>query len=360
MVRLRAWGGCLTATLICGMALFPAAPALAGSPRVEFDLGYTAECRDVTTPEFAATHPAERIIEARFRISTLVSSGHERDLEELFITAQSTERRLRVHDFTPHNLLQSEFAEPICTTETDELTTSFDTGVGGTATAPVTFGTVTATPSTGARISKRNATTETTKRLPPQDLVLAAGTLDGEHGVFFKLKQNSQSAFEGAKEFFIRFIVPSDWRADWLVLTCEARGPNHWYKSKGHEISGQAKVLVSLHLEGDEAARQAARRMAAAQAAVFDHVRQAGRKPWEVDIERIVAATAVLSPPKPKPFVVTDLVGDVGQALGLAKDRPENDRPRQASTSPDAILRRAANNVARLSAMEGAMATARR
>jgi hypothetical protein len=47
MVRLRAWGGCLSAALFWSMAPISAAPAIAGDPRVEFDVGYTAECRDV-------------------------------------------------------------------------------------------------------------------------------------------------------------------------------------------------------------------------------------------------------------------------------------------------------------------------
>jgi hypothetical protein len=352
-------------TVAVALVGFWSAPrdAAAGGPRVEFDLAYTAECRDVTPDEFALTHPDERIIEAYFRISTLVSAGRERDLEELMITVNSSERRLRVLDFTPQTVLLSDIAEPICTVTTDETAKSLDAGLGGSASAPVPFGQVTASPSAGARIAQRDMVQETIKRLPPREQVVAAGTLNGEHGVFFKLKRNSQDAFEGAKEFAVRFVAPIDWRADWVVLTCEARGPGHWYTSARDEISGQTKVLVGLYQEGDLNARAAARRMAAAEGAVFDYVRQAekaGRKLPAVDIEAIATATAVLDPPKPRSFVVTDLFDGVGDAIGGKKPRQPRSPGGAARSQPDVVFRRAANRVAQLSSPNEGMATAQR
>ena len=60
---------------------------LAAAPcRVSMDIGPTVECRDVTTPEFARSHPDEKIVEATFRMSVLLETGRAEDLEELRAT----------------------------------------------------------------------------------------------------------------------------------------------------------------------------------------------------------------------------------------------------------------------------------
>src|SRR5436189_2977143 len=87
------------------LALALPAPLLAGSPRVEFDVATSVACRDVTTLEFAAAFPGERLMQATFSISSLVRRGREGDLVEFFYRIESPNGTLRIVDHLPRQEL---------------------------------------------------------------------------------------------------------------------------------------------------------------------------------------------------------------------------------------------------------------
>ncbi len=243
------------------IAWTPASPAEAAAPRVRFDMAPCVEARDITTAEFTALSPRERLIEADFRISMLVTSGKEDDISEVFVVIESPEQRLRIVDFFPKNALFSDIAGTIKREEKREGSSTYDLGISATAGAPAGPVAFDVTPSIGAHFTQSRSASDCYEKLPPKKLVLAAGTTSGGHGVFFKLHPNSQDSLQGAHTYRVVFAAPANWRLDRVVLSCRATGTNKMLFVKQDEMSGQAESTISLYLAGDVPAQQAAQRL---------------------------------------------------------------------------------------------------
>lgn len=230
----------------------------AGPSKVGFDVSYSVECRDVTPAEFAEANPDGKIIEARFQVSTLIRRGQEKDIKELMYVVSSPERRLRVADFAPKTQVESPVTDAIQIIEKGEEATSLD---GSVAVQIAPLEGVHLTPSVGASKLKKQNLEWKYSRLPPKQLLLASGTTNRGHGVFFKLKPSSQASLEGQREFVCLFLVPKGWRGDYAYVDCTARPQNRTpWTSPGDY--GSKRVLVGLYLQGDAEAREAVERLA--------------------------------------------------------------------------------------------------
>lgn len=266
----RVWGGMLLAiSLLTGQAV-------AATPEVQFDTGYLVECRDVTPQAFALLHPREKVVEASLRVSVRLAKGEEKDIEELRFEITSPAERLRVIDFLPRTQIESESIDGIEVVKTTESIHSLGAGVGttlaftgGTGNAHGTVLTQ-ALPNASANTTHRKELKETTKKVPPGKAVIISGTLENEHGVFYKLRRSATDSFEGSKLLSFRFVVPADWRGDWVVLSSEARGQaRRHYFFKSVAVVGESKAFIGLHLAGDEKAERAALGLAEAQEQYF-------------------------------------------------------------------------------------------
>lgn len=250
------WLGWLLA-LSCG------APAYADSPAIAFDFGRTAECHDVTPAESSEVFPHEKIIELRLRVSVHLLSGNPQDIEEVRVEIGDLDGRMRVHSFEPTTRLESLHAKEIKRSTTTEQTKTLGASLGGEA--PVPLGDVVAhvTPTVSGGLSKRELVTETEYRVPPQQLVVASGTIGGEHGVFFKLRSSPLSSLEGVHELVVRFIVPENWRGDSVHVCCQATGQGKFLWMKQQSTWAHTCGTVALYKAGDFQARQAAQRYVA-------------------------------------------------------------------------------------------------
>jgi hypothetical protein len=239
--------------------------AQAALPRAVIDVGTTVECRDVTPADFVAAHPQEKIIEAKFRFSVLLIEGREPDLEELQLTIDSPQRRLRVVDFQPRTELASDLAGDVEVCNTDDRTQSLNASLGGVVSGDQGPAHAQVTPAAGVGVTQNRGSKETYHRLPPKQLVLASGTTNAEHGVFFKWRRTSQIALEGSREVTCRLLVPHDWTGDWVQFHCDILGRHKNYFTDKVELSGRAQTLVALYLSGDSVAQHAAIALALAQ-----------------------------------------------------------------------------------------------
>jgi hypothetical protein len=247
----------------------------ANGPKVGFDLGYMVECHDVTPQAFALVHPDEKIIEADLRVSVRVEKGEERDVEQLEFEITSPGERLRIVDFLPRTLIESEAADHIEVVKTTETVRS----VGATVGTTVSFNAgnehangavvTSALPAGNANATHRDELKETTKKVPPGRAVITSGTLVNEHGVFFKLRRSASGTFEGIKPFSFRFVVPAQWRGDWMVISSKATGNVKRYFFKSTEEVGSSKAFLALYLAGATPAERAALEMAEAQEQYF-------------------------------------------------------------------------------------------
>ncbi|HWB00466.1 MAG TPA: hypothetical protein VG713_18365 [Pirellulales bacterium] len=233
--------------------------AQAAAPRVQFDAALTAACSDVTAVAGQGLAAGDRLYEAEFRVSMLVTAGSEDDLKELMITINDRERRLRVVDFAPQTEMASDIAGAILRKETLDKTATFDLGIQAALSAGGCE--LKGTPTAAGHWSKHNVVDETYQKLPPKKLVLASGTLGGGSGVFFKLHPSSQDSLQGAHTFRVLFAAPADWRIGRVTLTCEARGYSKVLFVKQEESAGRAEMTIGLYRAGDVAAQRAAQRL---------------------------------------------------------------------------------------------------
>lgn len=272
--RLRMAAGAVVLALASvgpGQPLQAAAP-----PRVTLDIGTTVECHDVTPPEFAKAHPQEKIVEAKFHVSALLTSGRAGDLEELHIILESREGRMRVLDFLPHTELASDVAGNVDVSTTNDRNQVLSASLGTVLASQVGSVHVTSSPGPSFGTSHAHGTKESYKRLADKQLVLASGTVNAEHGVFFKWRRSSQVSLEGLREVSCRFVVPRDWRGDWLQARAEMLAVRHDFLGTKVEPCDQVTTMIGLYLVGDSVARQAARELALAQASTAPGAESAG------------------------------------------------------------------------------------
>jgi hypothetical protein len=91
--------------------------------------------------------------------------------------------------------------------------------------------------------------------------VLASGTMNRGHGVFYKLRPSNDASLEGAKEFTFLAIVPREWRADWCTFVCSARANKQSLLGTSVVCAGVTKVDVGMYLCGDQEAGDLAGRL---------------------------------------------------------------------------------------------------
>ena len=226
-------------------------------PRVHFDMPFAIACRDVSSPEFAAANPGQKLIEARFEISSLLVAGQERDLSEYFIRIESPQRTLAVIDYLPKTLHESRHAKPISVQETDEKNASIGINLAGQYEMITGAG-------INAGLGTKRISCVKSELLPPLDTVAASGTLLRGSAVFFKLKSSPRNLLEGAREYALVLRVPGEWRADYVHVRCQAAGVERAFVSSLNQqvTCGKRDFLVSLYLEGDIAARATAEEFA--------------------------------------------------------------------------------------------------
>lgn len=253
--------------VVLGLSLVFSSPAImhdssaaAAETGLAFDYGRTIECRDVTPPEFVDRYPDERIVEATIRLSVYLTSGAISDVETIRIEIGDVNRRLRVHGFSPSTRLESEFADAIETVKTVEKSHSFEVSLGGEI--PCIGGTAAnVTPSVSGGKGGKEVVTEKQKRVAPQQAVVASGTTNEEHGVFFVLRPSPTTSLEGVHELKVRFVVPVTWRGDSIRVAVQAAGNQKMLWMSQQKVLAQKSTAVALYIEGDFAARRAAERL---------------------------------------------------------------------------------------------------
>ncbi|HEY2839627.1 MAG TPA: hypothetical protein VGJ26_10780, partial [Pirellulales bacterium] len=219
----------------------------AGETQVAFDIPDAIECRDVTPEKCAAAHPHLMVIEGKFRLSARITKGSEAEVQDFLYMLVNPGLRLKIHDYLPNTTLESSLADDhIEVAENNENTKS------ATEDAHVGYKIL----SLGGSLNQTNKKTESNhyKQIVPKSLVLASGTTNREHGVFFKLRPSNGASLEGAKEFTFLAIVPKDWRGDWCTIACSARTNKKSFLSSNPTLIGIEQAHVGLYLSGDREA----------------------------------------------------------------------------------------------------------
>lgn len=244
------------------MLLIVARSSAAEEMRVAFDIPSKVECHDVTQPACAAAHPTMKVIEARFRISANFVDGGDGSSAEFVYMISSPDMRLKILGFLPDTTLESSAAgDRIEVTDSTESTDAI--------TGDVRVGYSVLSLSGSKNSSTKKTESNHYQRVAPQNLVLASGTVNRGHGVFYKLRPSHYGSLEGAKEFVILCVVPKTWRGDWCSVICSARThkKSRLTATSSTAITGIEQAHVGLYMSGDREASELADEMTEVQSA---------------------------------------------------------------------------------------------
>jgi len=229
-------------------------------PILDFDVPFTIGCRSLSLKEHARDGAFD-LIEVVIPISARLRAGTERDLKQCVYTLidPAEPERLVVTDWLPRTEMKSDYAKPI------QFSSERLGKIGISLAAHYVIG---ATGDAGGQL-KSGVVYE---MLPPQETVLASGTVQYGHGVFFKLKPSTQITLEGKKSFSAIFAVPRGWRGGCLKLQCEALGLDRGIVSSlDRDVSsGVATFYLALYLAGDEQAESLAQRLGVREQELLD------------------------------------------------------------------------------------------
>lgn len=241
-LRSLAWGSAIAAAV--PLVLNQTSRACAAE--VAFDLPASIECRDVTPPGFAASDTL-KVIEGKLRISARIVDGSESEIVDFMYVISNPERRIRFQDFLPNTTLESAVAD-------DQIEVKDATEKASTASADVHVAYKIL--SLGGALSQSTKDSEANcyRQIAPKELVVASGTTDREHGVFFRLRPSRAASLEGVKEFSFLATVPKAWRGDLCTISCRARVKHASFWSESVVTSGERNVEVGLYLAGDREA----------------------------------------------------------------------------------------------------------
>jgi hypothetical protein len=234
---------------------------------VRFDVVPVVGCRDVTSAEFAAVNPHERLCEARFQLSSLIPRGGEDELVQYLYRIESPHRGFVVVDYLPQTTLATDVVKHLSVEKHRETHHDLGISVSGQYNKLAQGA---ASASNGKSI-KSHVRYEL---LPPLELLASSGTISRGSGVYFKLRPSRRNSLEGAKEFVLVLRVPREWRGDYVQVRCEAVGrQTHLLPTiESEKVWGAADFLVALYAEGDVEAQQIASSFAVAEQALRETV----------------------------------------------------------------------------------------
>lgn len=227
--------------------------ALADAPLVQFDVAPMSACRDVTPASFTQANPDERLIEARFLISSLIQRGEEQDLTEFVYFIDSPTQTMLVEDYLPKTTLATDVVGSIGIEERSDRTRTLGLSGVGELTSEIKI---------TANANSANTTGERVQyeRMPPLELLSASGTMRRGTAAYFKLKPSTRTSLEGSKEFVLILRVPTKWRGDFVRITCSALGMKRgMVRHLDEEMKcGRGEFFVALYAEGDMGAKAVA------------------------------------------------------------------------------------------------------
>lgn len=221
--------------------------ASAEDVKAVFDVPDKIECRDVTPTKCAAAYPDAKVIEGTIRISASLAEGTEDSIVDFTYMISSPEMRLKVLDYLPNTMLESRYADDRIEV-TDRVEDTDSTNLEAVAGYSLF--------SLSAARSQVNRRTESNQyeRIAPKALVLASGTMNRGHGVFYKLRRSNAVSLEGAKEFTFLAKVPKNWRGDWCTVVCTSRANKKSLLGNSIVSAGAVRIDVGLHITGDREA----------------------------------------------------------------------------------------------------------
>lgn len=223
-----------------------------GFGQVAFDVNPIAPARESRSIGLMNQLPNSRLVDVQLDVSALFAPGDSAIVTEYTVRIVSRHEDVQIADYSPRTELQSDVFGPMqISQEGDRVREAAIRGVGGYPGVGSAQG--------YAYYHDNSHETIHYAKKPAMELVNASGTLERRRGVYFKVRQSSQTTLEGARPFRIVFEVPNSWRADLLDVTIEAAGLENSHSKRPRVLSSQ-QFVVALYQESDDNAANAATR----------------------------------------------------------------------------------------------------
>ena len=267
---MSATGGRMHSGIGSGLLL---AWATVASAAIHFDVTPMVAVGDVSTAEFQGANPDEKLVEARFAITTFLRPGDDKQPVEVIYYFESPEQTMQVVDYSPKTSLDTPIAGNVGVETQQEKNTNY--GVTG----GLQYGNVGKLEGT-VNGGVKNTSSFHYDLLPPMQLVSASGTMSLGSGAYFKLRTTARTSLEGAREFVLVLRVPRSWRGDVMRIICQST----CQKSGGFRSLDDAKqcgagsFLVPMYLDGDELAKWSARQFLQSQRRLLEAANAQGQE----------------------------------------------------------------------------------
>lgn len=218
--------------------------------QVAFDVNPLVAARQTESFGLLNQLPNSRFVDVQLDVSALFTPGDAAVVTEYTVRIVSRHEDVQVADFSPRTEMQSDiFGTLQVNTNQDRIREAAIRGAGGYPGVGSAQG--------YAYYHDNAHETVVYAKKPALEMVNAAGTLERRRGVYFKVRQSTQTTLEGARPFRVVFEVPSGWRADLLDVTIEAAGLESEHSKRTRVLSTQ-QFVVALYQEYDEHAARVA------------------------------------------------------------------------------------------------------
>jgi len=241
---------------------------------VRFDVPQVAQAVLVEQPDPAGNLGGDILVNVEFTLSVIVDSLAAPKIDQLLVEISPRGGSAIVADYAPRTELASNYSGGIEVQRTDETTRTVAMAIDGRY-PPVAGGSLAAT--------QGDRNTEMTKyhRVAPMHLIAASGTTRRGRGVYFKFRSTDQQIIEGDRVLRMTLRVPASWRGELIEVMITGDSHRTGFSSGVASLAGlsnkpqrvgSGRFLVATYHSDCPDARQSARQLADAEAAMRSHV----------------------------------------------------------------------------------------
>jgi hypothetical protein len=191
------------------------------------------------------------LVRLRIPVSTIQASEFRGQVHEYIVEIDSPYQSMRMLDFWPKSEVYSEIEGNVSVESSQQHDRKLNFSVAGVY-EPFGKGAI------QGDMQSRSNVQERYQRKPAMQVVSASGTIQRGFGVFFKFRPGPLPVLEGVRDLAILAEVPPGWRADMLQIHLRAVGTAA--QQSRSQTLGEARLWITTHREGDQAAAAAATR----------------------------------------------------------------------------------------------------
>ncbi len=191
------------------------------------------------------------------RLSCINTSASNQPMQQCTVRVKPRDPSIQVVDYSPRTEVTSDLTTPIQVKRTDEKTKSMGLSIDG-AYGHLAHGNI------GGDQGNKKSESIQFDRAAPVQAVIASGTIDRGHGVYFKLRWTDTQVLEGERRFRLTLSVPPTWRGELVDVSVVGEAEQRSFGSWDSELKPvvSANFIVATYLRDDAEAAALAYQLA--------------------------------------------------------------------------------------------------